>query len=57
MRSLGRENILRPLVRLRQHALVHSRIIALVQTVQTPWVLEEYSYLGGAGRIKRKLIR
>lgn len=34
VKFLGRENILRPLVILRQHALAYNRIIALGTTVQ-----------------------
>lgn len=56
MKFLGRENFLRPLVILRQHALAYTRIIAFrYRQCKTHSVFYNGTYLSGVGRIKRKL--
>lgn len=54
VKFLGRENILRPLVILRQHALAYNRIIALGTTVQKHTLCSINSTLTYPGSVELK---
>lgn len=57
MKFLGREDILRPLVILRQHAPAYNRIIALGTDSAKHTLCSIRVLLSGVGGIKRKLSR